>query len=54
MTKALFRLPKCTGWSALLLVENPEDRFSRTEAHIVNLDDFTGEIMIGELLNGIL
>ena len=28
------------------------DRFS--QAHIVNLDDFIGESMIGELLNGIL
>ena len=30
----LIRLRRCTGWSAPLLFENPEDRFSSVEAHL--------------------
>ena len=33
--KALIRLRRSTGWSALLLFTNPKDRFSPVEAHIV-------------------
>ena len=32
--KALIRLDGCAGWSAPFLFANPEDRFSRTEAHM--------------------
>ena len=31
----LIRLCRCAGWSAFLLFANPEDRFSRVEAHTV-------------------
>ena len=34
ITKALIRLHECAGWSAPLLFETPEDRFSHVEAHI--------------------
>ena len=34
ITKALIRLRGCAGWSTPVLFENPEDRFSRVEAHI--------------------
>ena len=33
-TKALIRLRGCAGWSAPVLLTNPEDRFSRDEAQI--------------------
>ena len=35
ITKGLIRLPRCAGWSAHVLFTNPEDRFSRVEAHII-------------------
>ena len=35
ITKVLIRLRGFAGWSAPLLFANPEDRFSRVEAHIV-------------------
>ena len=35
ITKVLISLCKCAGWSAPVLFETPEDRFSRVEAHIV-------------------
>ena len=35
ITKALIRLRGCAGWSAPVLFANPEDRFSRVEAHII-------------------
>ena len=34
ITKALISLRVCAGWSAPLLLANPEDRFSRVEATI--------------------
>ena len=34
ITKALIRLRGCAGWSAPLLLANPEDRFSRVEVPI--------------------
>ena len=37
MTKALISLRGCAGWSAHLLVANPEDRFSHADAHITML-----------------
>ena len=36
-SKVLIRLPLCAGWSAPLLLANPEDRFSRVEAQIILL-----------------
>ena len=36
ITKALTRLRGCAGWSTPLLFANPEDRFSRVEAHLRN------------------
>ena len=33
ITKVLTRLHGCAGWSAPLLFANPEDMFSRVEAH---------------------
>ena len=38
ITKALIRLRGCAGWSAAVLFENPEDRFSRVEAHVISGD----------------
>ena len=35
--KALIKQRVCPGWSAPLLFTNPEDRFSRAEAHIITL-----------------
>ena len=35
ITKALIRLHGYAGWSAPLLFANPEDRFSRVEAHFM-------------------
>ena len=37
ITKALIRLRGCAGWSAFLLIANPKDRFSRVEAHLIEL-----------------
>ena len=34
ITQALIRLRRCAGWSAPVLFENPEDRFSNDEAQI--------------------
>ena len=34
ITKALIKLRGCAGWSAPVLFANPEERFSRAEAHI--------------------
>ena len=34
IAKGLIRLGECTGWSALLLFTNPEDRFSPIEVQI--------------------
>ena len=36
ITKALIRLRGCAGWSAPVLFANPEDRFSRGEAHVLD------------------
>ena len=36
MTKALIRMRGCAGWSAPVLMQTPEDRFSRVEAHIIS------------------
>ena len=38
ITKVLISLRQCAGWSASLLFANPEDRFSRIEAHISDAD----------------
>ena len=35
ITKALISLHGCAGWSVPLLFANPEDRFSRAEAHVI-------------------
>ena len=35
ITKTLIRLRGCAGWSASLLFEKPEDRFSRVKAHLI-------------------
>ena len=35
ITKALISLRGCAGWSAPLLLANPEGRFSRVEAHLL-------------------
>ena len=35
ITKALIRLRGCAGWSVPVLFANPEDRFSRVEAQII-------------------
>ena len=40
-TKALIRLRGCAGLSAPLLFANPEDRFSRVEAQLCTLDNFS-------------
>ena len=40
ITKSLIRLRGCAGWSATLLVANPRDRFSRSEAHLKQLQLF--------------
>ena len=42
ITKALIRLHGCAGWSAPVLFANPEDRFSRVEAHIKHLQYMLG------------
>ena len=34
MTKALISLRICTVWSTILLLANPEDRFSLVETHM--------------------
>ena len=34
ITKALISLCGCAGWSALLLLQTPEDRFCGDEAHL--------------------
>ena len=36
ITKALIRLHGCGGWYAPLLFTNPEDMFSRDEAHLTS------------------
>ena len=35
----LISLGRCAGWSAPLLLANPEDKFSRVEAHMFRLRD---------------
>ena len=40
IAKALIRLHGCSGWSAPLLFTNTEDRFSRVEAHMINVKQF--------------
>ena len=35
ITKVLIRLRGCAGWSAPVLFANPQNRFSRVEAHII-------------------
>ena len=35
ITEALISLRGCPGWSAPLLLANPEDRFSRVAAHMI-------------------
>ena len=36
ITKALISLRGYAGWSAYMVFANPEDRFSRVEAHMVS------------------
>ena len=51
--KALIRLRGCAGWSEPLLFANPEDRFSRAEAHIRWLILYTNSPIVCETIEEI-
>ena len=40
--KALFSLHGCAGWSAPLLLTNPEDSFARAKAYMIYKESLSG------------